>query len=82
MAQPLFVVLALQRRQGGFKVLGTEATDKNLRLQVSMERPDYWEVVAVYDGGWPRGIREGVITIRTDDPQRPVVKVPYRAEVS
>jgi Protein of unknown function (DUF1573) len=75
-------LIALSRRAGAFKVLSAEATDKNLQLQVSQERRDYWEVVAVYEGGWSTGIHEGVITIRTDDPLRPVVRIPYRAEVS
>jgi Protein of unknown function (DUF1573) len=79
---PLLRLIALFRRQGGFKVLGAEASDKDLRLQISQERSDYWEVLAVYEGGWPKGVHEGVITIRTDDPLRPVVRVPYRADVS
>jgi Protein of unknown function (DUF1573) len=79
---PLLRMIALSRRAGAFKVLGAEASDKNLQLQVTQERRDYWEVIAVYEGGWPKGIHEGVITIRTDDPLRPVVRIPYRAEVS
>jgi hypothetical protein len=79
---PLLRLIALVRRGGAFKVLSVEASDKNLQLQVSQQRRDYWEVVAVYQGGWPKGVHEGVITIRTDDPQRPVLRVPYRADVS
>jgi hypothetical protein len=78
----LLKVLGLQRREGSFRVLSAEASDPALRLQVSQERANYWEVVALYEGGWPKGPHQGVITIRTDDPLRPVVRVPYSADVS
>ena len=78
----LLRIFGLQRREGAFKVLSVEASDPALRVQVSQERANYWEVVAIYDGGWPKGIHSGVLTIRTDDPLRPVLKVPFSAEVS
>jgi hypothetical protein len=78
----LMRIVALQRREGAFKVLSVESSDPALRLQVSQERANYWEVVALYEGGWPKGIHRGVLTIRTDDPQRPILKVPFSADVS
>jgi hypothetical protein len=75
-------IVALQRREGAFKVLAAEASDPALRVQVSQERANYWEVVLIYDGGWPKGVRHGVLTIRTDDRTRPEVKVPFSADVS
>lgn len=75
-------IVALQRREGAFKVLSAAASDPALRVQVSQERANYWEVVVIYDGGWPKGVHHGVLTIRTDDPLRPEVKVPFTAEVS
>jgi hypothetical protein len=35
-------------------------------------------VVVVYDGGWKPGKVAGAITIRTDDPWQPAIRVPYK----
>jgi len=78
----LMRIVGLQRREGAFKVLSVEGSDPALRVQVSQERANYWEIVALYEGGWPKGLHQGVLTIRTDDPQRPVLKVPFSADVS
>lgn len=77
----LLRILSLTRREGSFRVLSAEASDPHLRLQVSQERAGHWELVAIYEGGWPKGVHKGVITLRTDDPQRPIVRVPYDADV-
>jgi hypothetical protein len=36
----------------------------------------------IYQGGWKPGIVDGKLTIRTDDPQRPLLRIPYTAEVT
>lgn len=80
--EPVLRVITLFRPRGGVRVTGVEATDPNLSLKVEADPSGaLCDVLAVYAGGWPLGLKRGTITIRTDDPKRPVVRVPYSAEV-
>jgi hypothetical protein len=81
-ATPVTRLLALARRQGTFKVLGVETSDPALRVKVDAEAtPRYCELEVAYVGGWKEQRIAGKIVIRTDDPHRPRIEVPYAAEV-
>jgi hypothetical protein len=72
----------LLRQWGAFKVLGADVPDPRLQVRVEPDPSDaLFHVVVVYDGGWKPGKVEGVITIRTDEPHRPQIRVPYTAWV-
>lgn len=80
---PVLRVITLFRRKGDVRVTSVEAGDPHLKITVEADRGgSLADVLAVYEGGWPLGLKRGTITIRTDDPQRPRVRVPYTAEVS
>jgi hypothetical protein len=82
-SEPVLRVITLFRPQGGVRVTGLEASDPHLKLSVEADPSGaLCDVLAVYEGGWPLGLKRGTITIRTSDPQRPQVRVPYSAEVS
>lgn len=74
--------ITLFRRQGTFKVIAATTTDPALLLKVEPS-PDgvYNDIRATYRGGWQPGATGGRITIRTDDPSRPTIEVPYEAVV-
>jgi hypothetical protein len=81
--EPVMRIITLFRPRGGVRVTGVEATDPHLTLRVEPDPSGaLCDVLAVYEGGWPLGLKRGTITIRTDDPQRPQVRVPYSAEVA
>jgi hypothetical protein len=79
---PVTRLVALSRRQGAFKVLGVEASDPALKVTLDGDAtPRYCEVQVAYVGGWTQQRIAGTIVIRTDDPVRPRIEVPYTAEV-
>jgi Protein of unknown function (DUF1573) len=79
---PVTRLLALARRQGAFKVLGVATSDPALRVKVDPDAtPRYCELEVSYVGGWKEQRVAGKIVIRTDDPHRPQIEVPYAAEV-
>jgi hypothetical protein len=79
-ALPVKRTITLFRRGGPFRVLS--ATASNPALQVTVEpgrEGDYSDVRVAYTGGWKPGTVNGLITIRTDDPSRPTIEVPFEA---
>jgi hypothetical protein len=79
---PVKRLLSLSRREGAFKVLGVEASDPALKVTVDPDAtPRYCELEVAYVGGWTQQRIAGTIVIRTDDPRRPRIEVPYSAEV-
>lgn len=80
---PIQRVITLFRRGGSFQVLSVTTQDPALELRVETgpEGGDLADVRVFYRGGWQPGEVSGVITIRTDDPARPVIVVPYEALV-
>lgn len=79
---PVTRLLALARRQGAFKVLGVETSDPALRVKVEPDATArYCELEVAYVGGWKEQRIAGKIVIRTNDPHRPRIDVPYAAEV-
>lgn len=80
---PIKRTLTLFRREGPFRVLSATAEDPALELTIEPgEEGNYCDVRVAYKGGWKRGAVEGSITLRTSDPGRPVIEVPYEALVT
>jgi hypothetical protein len=81
-AEPLTRAISLFRKEGPFRVLRVDAPPP-LRARVDPDPSGRLaDVTVTYTGGWKPGMVSGVITIVTDDPQRPRIRVPYTAEVS
>lgn len=81
-AMPVKRTITLFRREGPFKVLSAAASDPALEVTVEPGREtDYSDVRIAYNGGWKPGPVVGTITLRTDDPARPVIEVPFEALV-
>jgi hypothetical protein len=80
--EPVVRIVSLCRRQGPFKVLAVTA-EPGLRVEIA-PGPDesVWDLTVIYQGGWKPGLVAGALAIRTDDPQRPLLRVPYTAEVT
>jgi hypothetical protein len=75
-------VITLFRRQGSFRVLDVKAGDPALTLQVEPSSDgSYTDVRVVYHGGWKPGPVAGKIIVRTDDPARPTIEIPYEGVV-
>jgi len=75
--------ISLFSRKSKFHITGVESDDPRLKiaykaLPASMT---WYTLTATYRGGWPRGQRQGTITIHTDLPGFEVVKAPYWAAV-
>jgi hypothetical protein len=77
---PLF----LSRASGPFKILGIATSDPRAKVKVLEEDPTGLGVTLLVSfwANEQQGVFQGTITIRTDDPDRPVVVVPYSAEAS
>jgi hypothetical protein len=74
-------VVILSRSMGPFKILGTAASDPRMQVKVVADPSGMFaEVVAKFVPGPHRGPFHGTITIRTDDPERPRVVIPYTGE--
>jgi hypothetical protein len=82
-AAPVARTITLFRRDGAFRVIEAKATDPALILRVDPGADGtYSDIQVAYRGGWRRGPVSGKITIRTDDPGRPLIEVPFEANVS
>jgi hypothetical protein len=77
---PLF----LSRASGPFKILGIAASDPRAKVKILEEDPAGLgaTLLVSFWANEKRGPFEGTITIRTDDPERPQVVVPYSGEAS
>ena len=79
---PLARVLTLARARGAFHVLKAEDSLGCLQAEVLPGGDDsFCELKLTYRGGWKDERTTGVLRITTDDASRPVIEVPYSAEV-
>jgi hypothetical protein len=75
-------MVTLTRAIGPFKVLDATASDPRMALKVMTDPSGLFaEVVATFQPGPSRGPFRGTITLRTDDPERPRLVIPYAGEV-
>jgi hypothetical protein len=74
-------VVVLTRASGPFKLLSATASDPRMQVTTHMDPSSrVGEVVASFRPGRQRGRFQGVITVRTSDPERPRLLIPYTGE--
>jgi hypothetical protein len=78
-----YCTLGVYSRSSKFKLLSVETDDTALKAEFTGQPTalNWYDVRIFYKGGWAKGHHEGFITIKTDLPIAPVLKVPYRADV-
>jgi len=71
----------LTRPSGPFKILEVTTSDPRMEVKVSMDSNGvYGELLASFAPGKQRGGFRGTITVRTNDPERPRLLIPYAGE--
>jgi hypothetical protein len=74
-------VIVLTRSMGPFKVLGVMTSDPRMKVKVEPDASGMFaELVATFAPGDKRGPFRGTITVKTDDPERPRLVIPYSGE--
>jgi hypothetical protein len=74
-------MLTLTRAAGPFKILEATASDPRMQVKFQLDPSGtYGEVVALFVPGQEKGPFRGTITLRTDDPERPRLTIPYTGE--
>ncbi len=70
-------------QQRGLRVLGVETSDPKVRADFqTIAAGRFYTVTLHYQGGWPRGVASGTLTIRTDDKEAPLLKARYSGMVT
>jgi hypothetical protein len=66
---------------GPFKLLGVTTSDPRMTVEVHADPTGLFaELLATFRPGKQHGEFHGTITVRTDDPERPRIVVPYAGE--
>jgi hypothetical protein len=80
LASPLQNVVTISRRGGKFHVTGATVDDPKVtaKLETAREGLEY-RVSVTYAGGWDAGMVQKTLTLTTDDPKQPIIKVPVQA---
>ena len=74
-------MVTLTRALGSFKVLGVTTSDPRMQVTVPIDPSGLFaELLATFRPGPQRGSFRGTITVRTDDPERPRLVIPYAGE--
>lgn len=74
-------LLMLTRAKGPFKVLEVTPADPRMKVTIRMDPSGtYGELLATFWPGRERGPFSGTITVRTDDPERPELVIPYSGD--
>jgi Protein of unknown function (DUF1573) len=79
---PLARSITLMSYGDPFKLLDTECSDPALKFQVIQDHAGrFCEVIVRYAGGWKPGFVKGKFILKTSDRMRPLIEVPFEAEV-
>jgi len=74
-------VVTLTRAMGPFKLLGVTTSDPRMEIAARMDPSGMFaELMATFRPGRQRGAFHGTITVRTNDPERPRIVIPYTGE--
>jgi hypothetical protein len=74
-------LLMITRAAGPFKILKTITSDPRMEVKVNLDPSGtYGEILAMFTPGHERGPFHGMITLQTDDPERPRLVIPYTGE--
>lgn len=79
---PVQATVTVTRSTGSFHVKSVSADDPRLqtKLETVQDGIEY-RVMVTYTGGWGAGLVQKTLTVATDDPKQPVVKIPVQATV-
>jgi hypothetical protein len=77
---PQQATVTLLRQKGAFHLKGAALDDPKLQAKVETVRDGQeYRVTVSYAGGWEAGAVQKQLTITTDDPKQPEVKIPVHA---
>lgn len=81
-AEPRRAAFLLSRPGAGFRILGIESDEKSLTASARPVRGnEEYRIEVLFDGKAPIGRMDAVLTIRTDDPAQPEIRVPVLAVI-
>jgi hypothetical protein len=81
-AAPRRSTFVVTRPGKGFKILSADADVPNLSLSYEAQKENWeYRFTVQFDGKAPTGPLSATITIKTDDPSQPVIKVPVTASI-
>jgi hypothetical protein len=77
---PQQAVVTLTRLKGAFHVKSVAADDPKLQAKLETVRDGLeYRVTVSYGGGWEAGVVQKQLTVMTDDPKQPELKIPVHA---
>jgi hypothetical protein len=77
---PQQAVVTLTRLKGAFHVKSVAADDPKLQAKLETVRDGLeYRVTVSYGGGWEAGVVQKQVTVTTDDPKQPELKIPVHA---
>src|SRR6266567_945678 len=79
---PAQATVTITRRSPDFHVKSLAVDDPKLetKLETVREGAEY-RVTVTYTGGWETGLKRHTLTVTTDDPKQPEIKIPVQAVV-
>ncbi|MCL6615228.1 MAG: hypothetical protein K6U03_11565 [Firmicutes bacterium] len=82
MKTPRQASVTILRNPPPFHVTSVTVDDPLLapKLETVRDGAEY-RVTVTYAGGWDMGLRRQTLTVTTDDPKQPVIKIPVQAVV-
>ena len=79
---PQQATVTLLRQKGAFHLKGATLDDPKLQAKVETVRDGQeYRITVSYAGGWEAGVVQKQLTITTDDPKQPEMKIPVHAMV-
>jgi uncharacterized protein DUF1573 len=79
---PTSAAVTVSRRSGSFHVKELSVDDPKLEAKLEPLRDGAeYRITVTYRGGWEEGFARKTLTLTTDDPNQPVLKIPVQAVV-
>lgn len=80
---PVTQEITVKREGLPFKITGIDSDDANLQIhQEQLSEGQGYRIRFSYSGGWTKGFIARTLTIHTDDPKQPTLKVTVAAQVN
>jgi Protein of unknown function (DUF1573) len=79
---PAHEELTLTKHGGRFRIKKVESDDPLIKVKVEpVEAGTRYKLLVTYGGGWKSGLVRQNLTVTTDDPRQPVLKIPVQAVI-
>jgi hypothetical protein len=76
---PVRGAVLLSRQKGAFHVTGVAVDDEKLEAKLeTLKNGREYRVLITYHGGWEAGLVRKTLTVTTDDPKQPQIRVPVQ----